>query len=81
MKNCITIDGDKISPGGATTAGGVAGLKKSAQKFDFAEVDKLEKKLKEYRDEIVQMEEELNIKAISDQNYTLKKQIMNLKTK
>jgi len=66
-KTVITINGERVTPNGTTTAGGIADIKKSAQKFDFALLDELESTLKKYKVSIVQLEEELNVKNISDQ--------------
>jgi hypothetical protein len=50
-------------------------LKRSAQKFDFTEVDNLEKEIRNYKNEIVQLESELNIKQMDDREYTTRKEL------
>lgn len=80
-KVVITINGEKVTPFGQTTAGGLQGLKRSAQKFDFAEVDNLEKEIRKYKNEIVQLESELNIKQMDDREYTTRKELDQLKTR
>jgi predicted nucleic acid-binding Zn-ribbon protein len=56
-------------------------LKRSAQKFDFTEVDNLEKEIRNYKNEIVQLESELNIKQMDDREYTTRKELDQLKTR
>lgn len=56
-------------------------LKKSAQKFDFASLDELETNKKKMKNELLQLEEELNVKQLTDQEYSLRNNIDNIKFK
>ena len=56
-------------------------MKRSAQKFDFTEVDNLEKEIRNYKNEIVKLESELNIKQMDDREFTTRKELDQLKTR